>query len=86
MNGTVKPLARADVTVRVKGGTLLALGSACPYNERGYLTVTTDTYYGQALAVIRPNGPGAITIQAESRLGCGEAQVLCAERGEEEWL
>lgn len=86
LNGAVKPLARADVTVRVKGGTLLALGSACPYNERGYLTDTTDTYYGQALAVIRPNGPGAITIQAESRLGCGEAQVLCAERGEEEWL
>ena len=52
-NGTVKPLERGTVTVKVRGGTLLGLGSACAYSERGYLSDTTDTYFGEALAVVR---------------------------------
>ncbi|HRM86267.1 MAG TPA: hypothetical protein PK278_09680, partial [Gemmiger qucibialis] len=32
---------------------LLGLGSACAYSERGYLSDTTDTYFGEALAVVR---------------------------------
>ena len=27
--------------------------SACAYSERGYLSDTTDTYFGEALAVVR---------------------------------
>ena len=34
-------------------GALLGLGSACAYSERGYLSDTTDTYFGEALAVVR---------------------------------
>ena len=52
-NGTVKSLERGTVTVKVRGGTLLGLGSACAYSERGYLSDTTDTYFGEALAVVR---------------------------------
>ena len=72
-SGTVKPLARSDIKVIVEGGKLLALGNACSYNERGYLTDTTDTYYGEALAIIRPEGN--IIIRAESGYGTGEARV-----------
>ena len=52
-NGTVKSLERGTVTVKVRGGTLLGLGNACAYSERGYLSDTTDTYFGEALAVVR---------------------------------
>ena len=72
-NGAVKPLARGDVKVSVEGGRLLALGSACSYNERGYLTGTTDTYYGEALAIIEP--AGSVTVKAESEYGSAQAEV-----------
>ena len=48
--------------VDVSGGQLLGLGNGCPYHERSYLGNVTDTYYGEALAVIRPEKPGQITV------------------------
>ena len=41
---------------KVSGGELLALGSACPYNELGFGSCDTDTYYGEALAIVRAEG------------------------------
>lgn len=79
--GTVKPLTRGEVSVHVEGGTLLALGSACSYNERGYLTGTTDTYYGEALAIIKPDGLGRVRVHAESPYGGASAEIVCGERG-----
>ena len=72
--GERKPLARGDIHVSVEGGTLLALGSACPYNERGYLVDTTDTYYGEALAIIKPDGK-EIRLRAESPYGSCERRI-----------
>ena len=54
---------------------MLALGSACSYNERGYLTDTTDTYYGEALAIVEP--AGNVTVKAESPYGSSETSVCC---------
>ncbi len=51
-NGTLKPLERGILTVKISGGRLLGLGSACPYNRIGYCESRTDTYYGEALAVV----------------------------------
>ena len=77
-----RPLARGDIRVAVEGGTLLALGSACPYNERGYLTDTTDTYYGQALAIVKPNGPrGACTPGRAVPMAALKPHVSCREEG-----
>ncbi|MBQ9187825.1 MAG: DUF4982 domain-containing protein [Clostridia bacterium] len=67
-SGILKPLARSMIHVAVGGGELLALGSACPYNEQGYLCDTTDTYYGEALAIIRP-ADQEICVRAESAYG-----------------
>lgn len=53
MRGIVKPLVRDTLKVKVSGGTLLGLGNACPYNPGGYLKDTTETYYGEALAIIK---------------------------------
>ena len=78
-NGVWKPLARGDIKMEVEGGELLALGSACPYNERGYLSDTTDTYFGEALAIIRPaKNADAVVITAHSKYG--DAQVSVAVR------
>ena len=78
-NGMTKPLARGMIDVRVTGGKLLALGNACSYNERGYLTNETDTYYGEALAIVQPDGPGCISIKANSPWGCSSIEVACKE-------
>lgn len=72
--GTVKPLARGEISLSVAGGELLGFGNACPYNEKGYLSNTTDTYYGEALAIIKPQG-NAVTISAESFFGSQEVTV-----------
>ena len=46
------PETLAAVTANVSAN-LLGLGNACAYSERGYLSDTTDTYFGEALAVVR---------------------------------
>ena len=46
--GTVKPLARGRLKVKVSGGRLLGLGS--------------DTYYGRALAVVLADGSGPVEL------------------------
>jgi len=73
-NGTVKPLARGDIKVTVDGGKLLGLGNGCPYNERGYLTDTTDTYFGEALAIVKATGE-KVVLTAESKYGNGKTEV-----------
>jgi beta-galactosidase len=75
-NGVVKPFERADVKVSVKGGTLLGLGNGCSYNKRGYLTDVTDTYYGQALAIIKPDSQSEkIIVNAESNYGANSIEI-----------
>ena len=60
--GVTKPMERGHIQVNVTGGKLLGLGSACPFYPESYLDSTTDTYYGEALAVILPEE--ALTITA----------------------
>ena len=64
--GEIKPLERDHIKVSVTGGELIGLGSACPYYEGSYLDDVCDTYYGEALAVIRPEGKGKLVINATS--------------------
>ncbi len=61
-NGELKPLERGILTVEVSGGKLLGLGSACPFNEIGYVTNRTDTYFGEALAVVQAVEGDALTL------------------------
>jgi beta-galactosidase len=63
-NGITKPLARGNIRVQVRGGTLVGLGSACPFNKHSYLDSETDTYYGEALAIVRMGDGDAMTIAA----------------------
>ena len=62
--GITKPMARGMIKVETDGGELLALGNACPYNERGYLTDETEPYYGEALAIVRAGSGQSIRLRA----------------------
>ncbi len=55
--------ADRTLTVTVENGELLAFGSANPRTEEQYHTGTYTTYYGRALAIVRPNGEGPVKIQ-----------------------
>lgn len=74
--GTVKPLEHRKIAVSVKGGELLALGNACPFNTVGYLGTETDTYYGEALAVVKAtDGKVEITATDGDLVGCATIEV-----------
>lgn len=63
-NGITKPLMRGNIQVQVRSGTLVGLGSASPFNKHSYLDSETDTYYGEALAIVRMGDGDAMTIAA----------------------
>ena len=74
-NGVLQPMARGEIRVRVAGGRLLGLGSACPYYPRGYRGDTADTYYGEALAIVLPGEGERVTLTAESPYGAARTEV-----------
>ncbi len=63
-NDIWKPLERHMLKVSVENGTLLGLGSANSYVRGNYTTDTTDTYYGEALAIIRAGVKGEMKVTA----------------------
>jgi beta-galactosidase len=54
------------IKLEVKGGRLLAFGNACPFNKKSYSTDESETYYGQALAIVQADGSGPVEIRAIS--------------------
>ena len=78
-NGITKPLARGNIQVQVRGGTLVGLGSACPFNKHSYLDNETDTYYGEALAIVRMGDGDAMTIAASDGEYSAELTVPAQE-------
>ena len=78
-NGITKPLARGSIQVQVRGGTLVGLGSACPFNKHSYLDSETDTYYGEALAIVRMGDGDAMTIAASD--GEYSAELIVPAQG-----
>ncbi len=69
--GVWKPLERHTLKVNVENGELLGLGCANSYVRGNYTRDTTDTYYGEALAIVRAGD-------------CGEMKVIVCEEGSEE--
>ena len=63
-NGETKPTERGILDVEVEGGKLVGLGSACPYYEWDYLGSRCDTYYGEALAIVRAGEKGELLLTA----------------------
>ncbi len=74
-DGILKPQKRADIKLTVENGEILGFGSACPYYTKDYLGNVADTYYGEALAIIRPLAAGTVKVRAQSLLGNAEASI-----------
>ena len=74
-DGIVKPLERGILSVTVAGGKLLGLGSACSYNKLGYLTTKTDTYFGEALAVVQAGAGKSIELTVTDGKYTGKATI-----------
>ena len=55
-------MEKHHLRVAVENGTLEGLGSACAYVEGNYAQDTVDTYYGEAMAVIRAGETGTVKI------------------------
>ena len=62
INGIWTPMERHKLKVSVENGKLLGLGSANAYVSGNYTDDTTDTYYGEALAIVRADGSGDVKI------------------------
>lgn len=75
--GIWKPTEKHTLKVSVKNGTLLGLGSASPYTEAGYTGDTVKTYYGEAMAIIRADGTGAVEVTADDGAMCETAVIPC---------
>ncbi|MER0122640.1 glycoside hydrolase family 2 TIM barrel-domain containing protein [Streptococcus sp. ZJ93] len=60
--GILKPMHRGRLKISVLGGELVGFGHACPYNREGYLLDESDTYYGEAMAIVRPNQAEQLTL------------------------
>jgi beta-galactosidase len=64
-----------EIAVEVDGPAVLqALGSANPASAESFTGSTCTTFDGRALAVVRPTGPGRITLRATAQ-GCQARQV-----------
>lgn len=74
-NGIGKPLERGMLKVSVTGGKLLGLSSACPYQEGSFLDDVTDTYYGEAMAVVLAEKAGEIVLEVTDGRNTGRACV-----------
>ena len=60
--GTWKPMEHHRLKACVENGKLLGFGSACPYVRGNYTDEVADTYFGEAMAVIRANGLGDVEL------------------------
>ena len=78
-NGTTKPCERGMLQASVEGGTLEAFGSACPFYEQSYLDDTSDTYYGEALLIVRAGESGTITASVTDGIRTAKTSVTVKE-------
>ncbi|MFJ9087953.1 glycoside hydrolase family 2 TIM barrel-domain containing protein [Streptomyces sp. NPDC102384] len=78
--GVLRPTLDRSVHVEVAGPAVLAaLGSAAPVTEESFTDARHRTFDGRALAVVRPTGPGEITVTASAD-GCETAVVRLQAR------
>ena len=68
--GIWKPLIRRTVKVTLENADLMGLGSAAAYYEGNYCSDTTETYFGEALAVVRATGEGPVKAVFTDENGC----------------
>lgn len=74
--GISKPLTRGLISLTdLTNGSLLAFGSACPFQPDSFFDSVSDTYLGECCVVIRSSGEGNVSFKAHSLYGDTSCQV-----------
>lgn len=66
-NGTIESNADTCLKANIKGGTLLAFGSAQQKAEEKFSTNMTHTYYGRALLAVKCDKDGELNVRIEGQ-------------------
>lgn len=74
-NGEVEHNADRRLTVTVEGGELLAFGSANPRTEERFDAANYTSCYGRALAVVRADRAGRVTVSVTDGKQTGTAEI-----------
>ena len=75
--GVWKPMEKHLVQVSVENGKLIGLGNANPYFDGNYTSERTQTYYGEALAVVRAGSAGALKITVSDGEHSEHIEIPC---------
>lgn len=75
--GVWKPTEKHLVQVRVENGELLGLGSACPYFKGNYMDSECQTYFGEALAVVRAKKAGEVRVTVSDDQNAQTVTIPC---------
>lgn len=78
-DGIWKPMVKERLRVSVENGTLMGLGSANAYVKGNYAADETDTYYGEAMAVVRAGEAGIVKVTVTDSMGSHSAEILISE-------
>ena len=74
--GTIDTAADRRIEVEVGGpGVLQALGTANPVTDESFLESACHTFMGRAVAVVRPTGPGPVSVAVRAH-GCQPQHAL----------
>ena len=76
-NGIWKPMERHMLSVTVENGTLAGLGSACPYKKGSFGLSEVETYFGDALAVVRSDGSGDVVVRVKDETDEYSINIPC---------
>lgn len=66
-DGTVESNVDTQLSVNVKGGTLLGFGSANPRTTERFQTGKYTTFYGRSQAIIRADNPGKVIVSVSGK-------------------
>ena len=75
--GIWKPRERHQLAVSVQNGTLMGLGNAAPYYSGNYTDCKTETYFGEALAVVRASGGGPVKVTVSDGNNKTTVEIPC---------
>ena len=78
-DGIWKPMEKHKVRVTVEHGELMGLGSANAYSDSNYAQDSTDTYYGEAMAIVRADGTGPVRVTVTDETRTETAEIPCAD-------
>ena len=77
--GEIKPLTRGRAAVSAENARVVGTANGCTFFRGNYAQREVPTYFGEAQAVVRAGGPGAVRVTATDGSLTAEAEIICEE-------